>query len=90
MVQGGGCSAKDLRDVFKNNIDKRVKNLPEIDGLSKETVSPVNSVFVARVHCSKTSFPGSKNFWFNTSKSAVSLHLQETEVSHSSAWLLCL
>ena len=25
-------------DVFKNNIDKRIKNLPEIDGLSKETV----------------------------------------------------
>lgn len=38
MVQGGGCSAKDLRDVFKNNIEKRVKSLPEIDGLSKETV----------------------------------------------------
>ncbi|XP_078487946.1 calcium-dependent secretion activator 1-like isoform X2 [Ciona intestinalis] len=38
MVQSGGCSANDFREVFKNNIEKRVKGLPEIDGLSKETV----------------------------------------------------
>lgn len=38
MVQAGGCSASDFRDVFKNNIEKRVRSLPEIDGLSKETV----------------------------------------------------
>jgi hypothetical protein len=38
MVQAGGCSATDFRDVFKNNIEKRVRSLPEIDGLSKETV----------------------------------------------------
>ena len=33
-----GWSAEDFREIFKNNIDKRVKNLPEIDGLSKDTV----------------------------------------------------
>nr|CAB3227414.1 calcium-dependent secretion activator 1-like [Phallusia mammillata] len=38
MVHSGGCSANDFREVFKNNIEKRVKGLPEIDGLSKETV----------------------------------------------------
>ena len=38
MVANGGCSAADFRDVFKNNIEKRVRSLPEIDGLSKETV----------------------------------------------------
>jgi hypothetical protein len=38
MVLSGGCSASDFRDVFKNNIEKRVRSLPEIDGLSKETV----------------------------------------------------
>jgi hypothetical protein len=38
MVGNGGCSASDFRDVFKNNIEKRVRSLPEIDGLSKETV----------------------------------------------------
>lgn len=38
IVLAGGCSAVDFRDVFKNNIEKRVRSLPEIDGLSKETV----------------------------------------------------
>uniref|UniRef100_A0A670J9V9 Calcium dependent secretion activator 2 n=1 Tax=Podarcis muralis TaxID=64176 RepID=A0A670J9V9_PODMU len=38
MVYSGGCSANDFRDVFKKNIEKRVRSLPEIDGLSKETV----------------------------------------------------
>ena len=38
MVLAGGCSTSDFRDVFKNNIEKRVRSLPEIDGLSKETV----------------------------------------------------
>ena len=38
MVASGGCSTSDFRDVFKNNIEKRVRSLPEIDGLSKETV----------------------------------------------------
>uniref|UniRef100_A0A2C9K1R3 PH domain-containing protein n=1 Tax=Biomphalaria glabrata TaxID=6526 RepID=A0A2C9K1R3_BIOGL len=38
MVRSGGCSANDFREVFKNNIEKRVRSLPEIDGLSKETV----------------------------------------------------
>ncbi|KAK6177364.1 hypothetical protein SNE40_015480 [Patella caerulea] len=38
MVRSGGCSSNDFREVFKNNIEKRVRSLPEIDGLSKETV----------------------------------------------------
>ncbi|XP_062843207.1 calcium-dependent secretion activator 1 isoform X2 [Trichomycterus rosablanca] len=38
VVQSGGFSANDLRDVFKKHIEKRVRSLPEIDGLSKETV----------------------------------------------------
>ncbi|XP_076620487.1 calcium-dependent secretion activator 1 isoform X2 [Colletes latitarsis] len=38
MVQGGACSQLDFREVFKKNIEMRVRRLPEIDGLSKETV----------------------------------------------------
>ncbi|XP_055953506.1 calcium-dependent secretion activator-like isoform X10 [Argiope bruennichi] len=38
MVQSGACSQQDFRDVFKINIEKRVRSLPEINGLSKETV----------------------------------------------------
>lgn len=38
MVQSGGFSAADFREVFKRHIEKRVRSLPEIDGLSKETV----------------------------------------------------
>nr|XP_055068392.1 calcium-dependent secretion activator 1 isoform X2 [Misgurnus anguillicaudatus] len=38
MVQTGGLSALDCREVFKRHIEKRVRSLPEIDGLSKETV----------------------------------------------------
>ena len=38
MVMNGGFTANDFRDVFKDMIEKRVRCLPEIDGLSKETV----------------------------------------------------
>lgn len=38
MVNSGACSTLDFREVFRNNIEKRVRSLPEIDGLSKETV----------------------------------------------------
>jgi hypothetical protein len=38
MVNAGAVTSADFRDVFKNNIEKRVRSLPEIDGLSKETV----------------------------------------------------
>ncbi|XP_048864818.1 calcium-dependent secretion activator 2-like isoform X3 [Brienomyrus brachyistius] len=38
MVQTGSCSAYDFREVFRRNIERRVRSLPEIDGLSKETV----------------------------------------------------
>ncbi|XP_054280799.1 calcium-dependent secretion activator [Macrosteles quadrilineatus] len=38
IVQSGACSQHDFREVFRNNIEKRVRSLPEIDGLSKETV----------------------------------------------------
>ncbi|CAF0780683.1 unnamed protein product, partial [Didymodactylos carnosus] len=40
MVQSGGCCSDDFRDVFKINIEKRVRSLPDIDSLkiSKDTV----------------------------------------------------
>lgn len=38
MVKSGGCFVNDFREVFKNNIEKRVRSLSEIDGLSKEIV----------------------------------------------------
>ena len=38
MVSSGGYSSNDFREVFKSNIEKRVRSLPEIEGLSKETV----------------------------------------------------
>ena len=40
MVQSGGCSSDDFRDVFRINIEKRVRSLPDIDSLkiSKDTV----------------------------------------------------
>jgi len=38
MVQRGGLSTADFRDVFRNNIERRIRGLPEIDGLPKETV----------------------------------------------------
>jgi hypothetical protein len=37
-VQAGGFSSHDFREVFRCNIEKRIRSLPEIDGLSKETV----------------------------------------------------
>lgn len=38
MVISGGCSSNDFREVFKAMIEKRVRSLPEINGISKETV----------------------------------------------------
>ena len=38
MVDSGGCSAADFRDIFKNNIDRRIRCLPDIEGVSKDTV----------------------------------------------------
>ncbi|KAG5889499.1 hypothetical protein JTB14_013813 [Gonioctena quinquepunctata] len=38
VVQSGACSQYDFREVFRNNIEKRVRSLPEMEGLSKETV----------------------------------------------------
>lgn len=38
VVQSGACSHHDFREVFKNQIEKRVRSLPENDGVSKETV----------------------------------------------------
>ncbi|KAG8235602.1 hypothetical protein J437_LFUL014861, partial [Ladona fulva] len=32
MVMSGACSQYDFREVFRNNIEKRVRSLPEIDG----------------------------------------------------------
>uniref|UniRef100_A0A1I7RHL5 Calcium-dependent secretion activator n=1 Tax=Bursaphelenchus xylophilus TaxID=6326 RepID=A0A1I7RHL5_BURXY len=38
VVQAGGFSAHDFREVFRCNVEKRIRSLPEIEGLSKETV----------------------------------------------------
>jgi hypothetical protein len=38
MVQAGAFSLYDFREVFRHNVEKRVRSLPEIDGVSKETV----------------------------------------------------
>ena len=38
LVKCGGISAHDFREVFKKMIEKRVASLPDIEGLSKETV----------------------------------------------------
>ncbi|XP_014468672.1 PREDICTED: calcium-dependent secretion activator isoform X3 [Dinoponera quadriceps] len=48
MVQSGGCTQNDFREIFKKNIEKRVRCLPEIDGLSKETVL---TSWVAKYDC---------------------------------------
>ncbi|KAK0399959.1 hypothetical protein QR680_003296 [Steinernema hermaphroditum] len=38
VVQAGGFSLHDFREVFRCNVEKRIRSLPEIDGLSKDTV----------------------------------------------------
>ncbi|CAH1121033.1 unnamed protein product [Ceutorhynchus assimilis] len=38
MVQLGAWTQYDFREVFRSNIEKRVRSLPEMEGLSKETV----------------------------------------------------
>ncbi|XP_026473035.1 calcium-dependent secretion activator [Ctenocephalides felis] len=38
MVQSGACSLYDFREVFRNNIEKRVRSLPDMEGVTKETV----------------------------------------------------
>ena len=38
MVDSGGSTDNDFREIFRVEIEKRVRALPEIDGLSKETV----------------------------------------------------
>jgi len=38
MVRHGACSLADFRDIFKANIERRVRCLPDIAGLTRETV----------------------------------------------------
>ncbi|CDR32668.1 Calcium-dependent secretion activator [Caenorhabditis elegans] len=38
VVHAGGFSQHDFREVFRLNIEKRVRSLPDIEGLSKDTV----------------------------------------------------
>ena len=38
MVRHGGCCLADFRDIFKNNIERRVRCLPDIAGLTKDAV----------------------------------------------------
>ncbi|KAI1285895.1 Calcium-dependent secretion activator [Halotydeus destructor] len=38
MVKGGACSVHDFKEIFRMHIEKQIRSLPEIDGLSKETM----------------------------------------------------
>lgn len=38
MVTSGCATQFDFKEVFRTNIEKRVRSLPEIEGISKETV----------------------------------------------------
>ncbi|EDV25343.1 uncharacterized protein TRIADDRAFT_23934 [Trichoplax adhaerens] len=38
LVKSGGCSSHDLRELFRNSIEKRVRCLPDVEGVSRETV----------------------------------------------------
>ncbi|CAJ0587828.1 unnamed protein product, partial [Mesorhabditis spiculigera] len=38
VVMAGGFSQHDFREVFRCNVEKRIRSLPDIDGLSKDTV----------------------------------------------------
>ena len=38
MVRHGGCSLADFRDIFKANVERRVRCLPDIAGLTKDAV----------------------------------------------------
>lgn len=38
IVTSGACSAHDFREVFRKNIEKRVKTLPETIGMTKDTM----------------------------------------------------
>ncbi|VVD05998.1 unnamed protein product, partial [Leptidea sinapis] len=62
MVKAGACTHNDFREVFKNNIEKRVnecifKSQAEIDGLTKDTVV---TTWLAKLDCimKGTGIPG--------------------------------
>ncbi|XP_078728601.1 calcium-dependent secretion activator 1-like isoform X4 [Lampetra fluviatilis] len=38
MVSAGGLAQGELRDAFRRHVQRRIRGLPEIDGVSKETV----------------------------------------------------
>ena len=38
MVESGGATASDFREVFKTNVQKRIRLLPEIDGMGKDNL----------------------------------------------------
>ncbi|KPM04592.1 hypothetical protein QR98_0030420 [Sarcoptes scabiei] len=38
LVVSGACCAQDFREVFRKNIEKRVRSLPETEGTTKETI----------------------------------------------------
>ena len=38
LMKAGAATLYDVREVFRINIEKRVRDLPEIDGLNKDTV----------------------------------------------------
>ncbi|XP_075678981.1 calcium-dependent secretion activator 1 isoform X1 [Dermatophagoides pteronyssinus] len=38
LVVSGACSTQDFREVFRRNIEKRVRSLPESEGITKELI----------------------------------------------------
>lgn len=38
LVISCGCTSLDFREVFRQNIEKRVKSLPEVEGTTKESI----------------------------------------------------
>lgn len=38
IVSSGACSSHDFREVFRQNVEKRVKSLPEVEGMTKESI----------------------------------------------------
>lgn len=65
IVASGACSAHDFREVFRQNIEKRVRSLPDKDGMHKEAVisqwlTKFDSIFRGFDEGESKKFSGSK------------------------------
>lgn len=64
MVKMGGASLHDFREVFRANVEKRIRCLPEIDGLSKVCVQ---NIFLINEHRIINTYLSSMTFFNNFS-----------------------